>query len=134
MFILATTHTMLDVVRTKTKNDPTSMVRILKKINFQSVWAPQLGVSRIWTKRNDHAPKSECADFLKYMPKNDSFEIQIKNKFDHSLVFSCLHILFPKNSFIKRIYYNISQPWALAFFYMSTSFTSPIAKHVGPCQ
>jgi len=25
---------------------------------------PSLGVNRMWTKKNDHAPKSECVEFF----------------------------------------------------------------------
>ena len=28
-----------------------------------------LGVNRMWTKRNDHAPKNECANFFNMCPK-----------------------------------------------------------------
>ena len=40
---------------------PTFMVRLLAK-SICKVFGPSLGVIRMWTKRNDHAPKSECAD------------------------------------------------------------------------
>ena len=30
---------------------------------------PSLGVNRMWIKRNDHAPKSERADFFNVSPK-----------------------------------------------------------------
>ena len=53
----------------------------------------------MWTKRNDHAPKSECGDFFEYMSKRPAF---ITFKFDHSLVFSCLHILFPNKNIHKN--------------------------------
>ena len=39
-----------------------------------------------------------------------------KSKFNHSLVYSCLHLLFPKK-FIEKYYNNISLPWILVFFY-----------------
>ena len=42
---------------------PTSMVRLLKKLVLKAL-DPSLGVNRMWTKKNDHAPKSECADFF----------------------------------------------------------------------
>ena len=47
---------------------PTSMVRLLKEIVLKAL-GPSLGVKQMWTKKNDHAPKSECADFFKYMLK-----------------------------------------------------------------
>jgi hypothetical protein len=33
-----------------------------------------LGVNRMWTKKNDHAPKRECAGLFLYMSKKDIFE------------------------------------------------------------
>jgi hypothetical protein len=46
---------------------PTSIVWFLKEINLQSLWGPSLGVNQMWTKRNDHASKNECADFFLYV-------------------------------------------------------------------
>ena len=43
---------------------PTSMVQLLKK-SISKALGPSLGVNRIWTKKNDHAPQSECVDFFK---------------------------------------------------------------------
>ena len=37
----------------------------------------------MWTKKNDYAPKSKCADFFECMPKKGN--IEKKFKFDHSL-------------------------------------------------
>ena len=66
------------------------------------------------------------------MFEKDNFEIL---KFDHSFVFFCLHLLFPKNNFIKKYYNNISLSWAPTFFlYQSTFFASPTSKPVGPCE
>ena len=51
--------------------------------------------------------------------------IKNKNRFDNSLGFFCLQLLFPSKTFIILfIYNNISLPWALAFFFHSTSFAS----------
>ena len=50
---------------------PTSMVQLLKTLVLKAL-GPSLGVNRMWTKKNDHAPKSECVDFfLKYMLRKD---------------------------------------------------------------
>ena len=49
------------------------MVQLLKKLVL-IVLGPSLGVNIMWTKKNDHVPKSECADFFIYMPKKDGFE------------------------------------------------------------
>jgi hypothetical protein len=78
---------------------------------------PSLGVNKMWIKRNDHAPKSECVDYSNICPKKAVLE-KIKIKFDHSLVSSWLHLLFPasrRRSSLKNYYNNISLPWALAF-------------------
>ena len=48
---------------------PTSMVQFLKKNKVTKPLGPSLGVNQMWTKRNGHAPKSECAIFFNYMPK-----------------------------------------------------------------
>ena len=49
------------------------MVRLpwseLLKNQFTRFMGPSLGVNRMWTKRNDHAPKSGCASFLNIYPK-----------------------------------------------------------------
>ena len=69
------------------------------------------------------------------MPKKGtSGKINKKIKFDRSLVFYYLRLLFPKKNSFKMYYNNMSLPWALACFYQSISFASPIAKHVGSCR
>ena len=55
----------------------------LKNQFIQSLGS-SLGVNRMWIKRNDHAPKSECADFLSRRPKKGSFELKKESKFDRS--------------------------------------------------
>ena len=110
---------------------PTSMVwfLIIIIIIITESLGPSLGINWMWTKRNDHAPRTECVDFFWYMPKKGIFEFFFL-KFDHSLVFSCLHFLFPKN-----IHYNFIVTIFLCYgplFF--TSFASPIIKPVGPCQ
>ena len=46
--------------------------------------------------------KNEYADFFFIYPKKEILK-ERKFKFNHSLVFSCLHFLFPKQSFIKKV-------------------------------
>jgi hypothetical protein len=41
----------------------------LKKIQFAKPLGLSLGVNRMCTKKNEHAPKSECANFQKYAQK-----------------------------------------------------------------
>jgi hypothetical protein len=71
----------------------------------------------MWTKRNDHALKSECDDFFNICSKREVLKNKNKIKFNHSFVFSYLRLLFPQKknheSFISN---NISLPWALASF------------------
>jgi hypothetical protein len=79
---------------------------------------PSLGVNRTCTKRNDHAPTSKCVDVFSsyYMSKKGSFEKEKKIKFDHSFVFSCLHLLVPIKWIHWIFYYNnISLQWPLPF-------------------
>ena len=47
----------------------TFMVSFLKKIRFAKPLGPSLGVNWMCTKRNEHAPKSECENFQKYVQK-----------------------------------------------------------------
>ena len=69
--------------------------------------------------------------FLIYAQKG---QFRKKLKFDHFLVSSCLHLLFPQEKIIKNCSNNISLTWALVFYYLSTSIASRTAKPVGPCQ
>ena len=58
---------------------------------------PSLDVNRMWTRMDDHAPKSECVDFLNICPKKIVLK-KIKNKkitFDHTLGFTTCFSLFP---------------------------------------
>ena len=49
------------------------MVQLLNRLVLK-VLGPSLGVNQIWTKKNDHAAKNECAGFFLYMFKKGSFE------------------------------------------------------------
>jgi hypothetical protein len=44
------------------------MVRLLEKLVLIAL-GPSLGVNQMWTKKNDHAPKSEGVDLLNTCPK-----------------------------------------------------------------
>ena len=88
-----------------------------------------VGVNKMWTKRNDYASKVNVSFFL--MPKKGLLK---KNQFKF-VGFSCLHLVFPEKYIPLKNYDNIiSLPWPLVFFYYNTSFTSPTAKLIGPCQ
>ena len=82
------------------------------KDQFTECLGPSLVVNRMWTKKNDHAPKSECGNFLN-MPKKGTFGIKIIQVWP----FSCLVFIFSSPiPFIKKYFNNISPPWALSFF------------------
>ena len=96
---------------------------------------PSLGVNWMRTKRNDYAPKNECVDlFFNICPKR-ALKKSLK-KSSLTILLSSLVFIFssPKKCSLKIHYHNISLPWALAIFCQSTSFASPTAKPVGPCQ
>ena len=103
---------------------------------FTKVFGLSLGVNRMWSKRNDHASKSECADFFKYMSNKGSFEEKKKHSSLTMLLSSFVFVFLspPKKISSKFYFYSMSLPWALAFFHQSTSFASPTSKPVGPCQ
>ena len=44
------------------------------KIVVMKALGPSLGVNWMWTKKNDHAPKNERIDFVKYMSKKGNVE------------------------------------------------------------
>jgi hypothetical protein len=48
-------------------NGPSSMIRLHKNLVLRALGL-SLGVNRMWTKNNDHAPKSEGADFFNTCP------------------------------------------------------------------
>ena len=108
----------------------------LKKNQFTEPLGPSLlGVNWMWTTRDDHAPKSECVDLFNVCPKRAYLKMKVKIKFDHSLVFSCHHLLFPpkKNIIRNLIWHHFSAmgPCLFFSFYYNTSFASPIAKSIG---
>ena len=78
----------------------TSMVRLLKKIVLKAL-GPSLGVNRMWTKKNDHAPKSAWADFFNTCTKRIFLE---KNQV---WPFSCLLLDFTYLHFLL----NVSKMW-----------------------
>ena len=78
---------------------------------------PSLGVNRMWIKRNDLAPLSECADFFGICPKR-----AILDKSSLTILLSSLVFTFSSKKKSLNFYFNnISLPWARAFF--STSAT-----------
>ena len=88
----------------------------------------------MWTKRNDHAPNVNVLIVFDICLKRENLKEKrgaILTICLSSLVF---HLHLPQKKSIKIYDNNISLPWALAFSYHSTSFVSPTAKPVGPCQ
>ena len=84
---------------------------------------PSLGVNRMWTQRNDMHEKVNVVIFLIYTQKRKF----CKNfKLGRSLVFSCLHLLFPKKNHQKFI--------IRAFLFHGPLPFSTRAPPVGPCQ
>jgi hypothetical protein len=61
-------------------HDPTSMVRCLKKSIYNAFGPLTLGFNQMWTKRDGHAPKNECVDFLDICPKKVCFILRKKTK------------------------------------------------------
>ena len=59
------------------------------------------------------------------MPKRGSFNGEKKIKFDHPLVFSCLHHLFPNRTPLTFYFSIISLTWPFAFF----STRAPLLPH-----
>jgi hypothetical protein len=57
-----------------------------------------------------------------------------KFKFDHIFFFFFFIFSSPRKIKLKIYYSDVSLPWALAFFYHSTSFASPTTKPIGLCQ
>ncbi len=49
-----------------------------------------------------HAPKSEFVDLKQYMSQKGIFAKHREIQVDHSLVFTCLHLLFPMKRFLKN--------------------------------
>ena len=109
------------------------------KNQFTKSLDPSLGVNQMWTKRNDHGPRGmtmhQKVNVLKYMSKRTVLK---EEKYHFPQLFCLLlssssRSLLPKKNSLKLYYNNISLPWALAFFYQSTSFASPTGKPVTVC-
>ena len=93
------------------------MVWILKN-PFTKPLGPSLGVNQMWTKRNDHAPKSKKGQLKKFQV----------------WPLSCLLFTF---SFFQKFHWEFN---IISFFVMGPClflwehlFASPTAKPVGPC-
>jgi hypothetical protein len=48
----------------------------INKNQFTKPLGPSLGVNRVWTKRNNYAPKIECVGFFNICPKRTILEKQ----------------------------------------------------------
>ena len=63
----------------------------------------------MWTERNDHAPKCECADFFFIYVQKSAILKRKKIKFDHTLDFSCLH--FSSLPLSSCFHLELQQTW-----------------------
>jgi hypothetical protein len=69
---------------------PIFIGRLCKSLVLKALGHP-VGVNRMWTKKNDHAPKTECADlFFNTCPK--SALLKKLSSFDEHLSFVGLHL------------------------------------------
>ena len=84
------------------------------KYQFTKPLGPLLGVNRMWTKRNHHAPKNECAGFFTICPKSTFEKVKVWPFYLSSMVF--IFFLSPKKLH-RKIYHNIiSLPRTIALF------------------
>ena len=108
---------------------PFPMVQLLKKTTTYKAFGPSLSINRVWTARNDHAPKSKCVDFLKTFAQKG--QCWIKKKSYHILSLS----LRQKNQdHYKNIIIIFLCHGPCFLFRHSTSFVPPTAKPSKPCQ
>ena len=84
---------------------PTSMIQLLKNIVLK-VMGSSLGVNGMWTKKNDHVLKSQCADF--FVIHAQKGRLWKKLKFNHSLVFFWASLVF-------YFLLNVSKMWLANF-------------------
>ena len=96
----------------------------LRKNNLQSLWGPSLGVNQMWSKRNNHAPKSECVFFLffnicpkrAFKKKDSSLTILLFSLGLHlsSLLAKCVEDVACKSSYNN--FYKKNEPFNLYTF------------------
>ena len=93
---------------------------------FTKPLGPSLGVNRMWTKRNDHAPKNECASFLlKYMSKRVALKRKEKKRKENltfTILLSFLVIIFSFPIFL--FWCKMKWSW--------DKFNKPITNPTGP--
>jgi hypothetical protein len=90
-------------------------VQFLKNNQFTKFLGPSLVVNQMWTKRNDHAPKSDCVDFFLNMPKNDSlkkFPSLTILLFSHAFIFFSLKKIQYKFIIIMIFLYHGPLPFS----------------------
>ena len=73
-----------------------------KKEKVTKPSGPSLGVNIMCTRRNEHAPKSECVVSFSKCPKKTLLKRK-QIKFDHFVLFSCLYLLFLEKTFIRNL-------------------------------
>ena len=109
------------------------------EINLQTLLGPSLGVNYMWAERNNHTPKSECANFFNICPKRVVFQ---KNDIKFDYLLCCLLLSSPslptpkRNREIKNKNHNFFIIWAfifhgpLHFSNIAPFFASPTTKPV----
>ena len=102
-------------------HDPTPMVRHLKKHVLKAL-GPSLGVIRMCTTKNDHAPKNACIDFFDICPKRAFLEkIQVCPFYCLLMGFTCLQFLL-----------NVLKMWLANLF--TTIFTIIMSNFICTCS
>ena len=92
------------------------------KNQFTKPLSPSLGVNQMWTKKNDHAPKSEGVDFFNTCPKRAVLKkIQVWPFSCLFLGFTCLHFLL-----------NVSKMWLANL--LTTIFTKKMSDLICTCS
>ena len=88
------------------------------KTQFTKFLGPSLGVNQMWTKRNGHAPKSECVGFFSYMPKNSNFGKEKNQVGPRSCLLLSSYLLLSKEKSKILLYQHFS---AMGHWFFSTS-------------
>ena len=113
---------------------PTSMVRFLEIPIYKAFGPLTMCKQNVGQEEWPCTRKWTCWFFLN-MPQQGNFGKKRRIKFDHSLIFTCLHLLFHLKHFIKNfIITSFLCHGPLPFSYHSTYFAPPTTKPVRPCQ
>ena len=102
---------------------PTLMVWSLEKKQFTKPLDSSLCGNQMWTKRHDHAPKSECLDFFnRCLKKKDNFnKIKIKSRLTISLP-SLVFVIFFFTKLKKKVLCHRPLPFYFLLFLLEHLF------------